>query len=137
MQVIAEKRFYLTEADRRRMYNTDMECQMPEAGDRKERDMSVQGETRERTRIDIREPKQYQVIMHNDDFTPMDFVVELLRDIFHKDEIEAVHLMMMVHEGGRASVGTYPRDIAVTKVQNATARAREKNYPFRMTIEET
>lgn len=99
--------------------------------------MSVQGETRERTRINIREPRHYQVIMHNDDFTPMDFVVELLRDFFHKDEIEAVHLMMMVHESGRASVGTYPRDIAVSKVENATARAREEGYPFRMTIEET
>ncbi|MDE7223585.1 MAG: ATP-dependent Clp protease adaptor ClpS [Acetatifactor sp.] len=99
--------------------------------------MSVQGETRERTRISIKEPKQYQVIMHNDDFTPMDFVVELLQDIFHKDEIEAVHLMMKVHESGKASVGTYPRDIAVTKVQNATARARERDYPFRMTIEES
>ena len=99
--------------------------------------MSVQGETRERTRINIREPRHYQVIMHNDDFTPMDFVVELLRDFFHKDEIEAVHLMMMVHESGRASVGTYPRDIAVSKVENATSRAREEGYPFRMTIEET
>lgn len=98
--------------------------------------MSVQGETRERTRINIREPRHYQVIMHNDDFTPMDFVVELLRDFFHKDEIEAVHLMMMVHESGRASVGTYPRDIAASKVENATARAREEGYPFRMTIEE-
>lgn len=99
--------------------------------------MSVQGETRERTRINIREPRHYQVIMHNDDFTPMDFVVELLQDFFHKDEIEAVHLMMMVHENGRASVGTYPRDIAVSKVENATSRAREEGYPFRMTIEET
>lgn len=99
--------------------------------------MSVQGETRERTRINIREPRHYQVIMHNDDFTPMDFVVELLRDFFHKDQIEAVHLMMKVHESGRASVGTYPRDIAVSKVENATARAREEGHPFRMTIEET
>lgn len=97
--------------------------------------MSVQGETRERTGIDIREPKHYQVIMHNDDFTPMDFVVEILQSIFHKDEIEAVHLMMKVHESGSAAVGSYPRDIAATKVQNATARAREEGYPFRMTIE--
>ena len=97
--------------------------------------MSVQGETRERTGIDIREPKHYQVIMHNDDFTPMDFVVEILQSIFHKDEIEAVHLMMRVHESGSAAVGSYPRDIAATKVQNATARAREEGYPFRMTIE--
>lgn len=97
--------------------------------------MSVQGEIRERTRIDIREPKHYQVIMHNDDFTPMDFVVEILRGIFHKDEIEAVHLMMKVHESGSAAVGAYPRDIAATKVRSATAKAREEGYPFRMTIE--
>ena len=97
--------------------------------------MSVQGEIRERTRIDIREPKHYQVIMHNDDFTPMDFVVEILRGIFHKDEIEAVHLMMKVHESGSAAVGAYPRDIAATKVRSATAKAREEAYPFRMTNE--
>ena len=98
--------------------------------------MAVQGEVQERTGINIREPRHYRVIMHNDDFTPMDFVVELLRSFFHKDEIEAVHLMMKVHETGRASVGTYPRDIASSKVENATARAREEGYPFRMTIEE-
>ena len=46
--------------------------------------MSVQGETREKIRIDIREPRHYKVIMHNDDFTSMDFVVEILMDIFHK-----------------------------------------------------
>lgn len=98
--------------------------------------MPVRGEIKERTGVDVREPRHYRVIMHNDDFTPMDFVVELLRVFFHKDEIEAVHLMMKVHESGRASVGTYPRDIAVSKVEGATARAREKGHPFRMTIEE-
>lgn len=98
--------------------------------------MSVKGQIRERTGINIREPRHYRVIMHNDDFTPMDFVVELLRTYFHKDEVEAVHLMMMVHESGRASVGTYPRDIAASKVENATAKARQEGYPFRMTIEE-
>lgn len=102
-----------------------------------EKEMSVQGETRERTRIDIREPKHYRVIMHNDDFTPMDFVVDILRDIFHKDEIEAVHLMMKVHESGSAAVGAYPRDIAATRIQNATARAREEGFPFRLSMEET
>lgn len=98
--------------------------------------MSVKGQIKERTGINIREPRHYRVIMHNDDFTPMDFVVELLRTYFHKDEVEAVHLMMMVHESGRASVGTYPRDIAASKVENATAKARQEGYPFRMTIEE-
>ena len=98
--------------------------------------MAVQGETREKTRINIKEPKHYRVIMHNDDFTSMDFVVEILVDIFHKEEAEAERLMLMVHESGRAAVGAYPYDIAVTKVQAATARAKEEGYPFRMTIEE-
>lgn len=98
--------------------------------------MSIQGETREKTRIHIREPKHYRVIMHNDDFTSMDFVVEILIDIFHKDETEATRLMLMVHESGRAAVGSYPYDIAVTKVQAAQARAKEVGFPFRMTVEE-
>lgn len=95
--------------------------------------MSIKGETREKTRIDIREPKHYRVIMHNDDFTTMEFVVDILRDIFRKGEVEAIHLMKLVHECGRASVGSYPYDIAVSKVQAATARAKEEGFPFRMT----
>lgn len=98
--------------------------------------MAVQGETREKTRIDIREPKQYRVIMHNDDFTSMEFVVEILIDIFHKEPMEAERLMLTVHESGRAAVGVYPYDIAVTKVQAAAARAKEEGYPFRLTVEE-
>ena len=98
--------------------------------------MSVQGETREKTRINIREPKHYRVIMHNDDFTSMEFVVEILMDIFHKNEAEAERLMLMVHESGRAVIGAYPYDIAVTKVQTALGLAKEQGYPFRMTVEE-
>ena len=98
--------------------------------------MSVQGETREKTRIDVREPRHYKVVMHNDDFTSMEFVVEILIDIFHKDGIEAERLMLMVHESGRASVGTYPYDIAVTKINSALARAKAEGFPFRMTLEE-
>ncbi len=98
--------------------------------------MAVQGETREKTRTDIREPKRYKVIMHNDDFTSMDFVVEILMDIFHKDEVEAERLMLMVHQVGKAAVGSYPYDIAVTKVQMALARAKEEGFPFRLTLEE-
>lgn len=98
--------------------------------------MSVQGETREKTRIDTRMPRHYRVIMHNDDFTSMEFVVEILIDIFHKDEIEAQRLMLTVHESGKAAVGMYPYDIAVTKVQAAAARAKEEGFPFRLTVEE-
>lgn len=98
--------------------------------------MSIKGETREKTRIDIREPKRYRVIMHNDDFTSMEFVVEILMDIFHKNAMEAERLMLMVHESGKAAVGSYSYDIAVTKVQAATARAKEEGFPFRLTVEE-
>lgn len=98
--------------------------------------MSLQGETREKTRINIQEPRHYLVIMHNDDFTSMEFVVEILIDIFHKDEVEAQRLMLMVHESGKAAVGSYPYDIAVTKVQTAETRAKEEGFPFRMTVEE-
>jgi len=97
--------------------------------------MAIQGETRESTRIRIREPKHYKVIMHNDDFTTMDFVVDILRDIFHKDEMEAERLMLLVHETGKAVVGSYPYDIAVSKVQTAAARAKAEGFPFRMTLE--
>ncbi len=99
--------------------------------------MSVQGETREKTRSNIREPKHYRVIMHNDDFTSMEFVVGILVDIFHKDEAEAERLMLMVHRGGSAAIGVYPYDIAVSKVHAASERAKEEGFPFRMTIEET
>lgn len=98
--------------------------------------MSLQGETREKIRSDIREPRHYRVIMHNDDFTSMEFVVEILITIFHKNEVEAEQLMMTVHRSQRAAVGTYPYDIAVTKVQAALKQAREEGFPFRLTVEE-
>ena len=60
--------------------------------------MAIQGETRQNTRIKIREPKQYKVIMHNDDFTTMDFVVDILREFFHKNEMEAERLMLLRSE---------------------------------------
>lgn len=98
--------------------------------------MAVRGETSEKTKSRIREPKRYQVIMHNDDYTPMEFVVEILMDIFHKGQEEATVLMMTVHNGGRAAVGCYSYDIALSKLRAAADRAGEEGYPFRMTLEE-
>ena len=98
--------------------------------------MSVKHKTREKTRLNIQEPKHYQVIMHNDDFTSMEFVVDVLMDIFHKNETEAERLMLTVHESGSAAVGVYPYDIALTKVQAASRRAKEEGFQFRMTVEE-
>ncbi len=92
---------------------------------------------KERTDINVRHPRMYNVIMLNDDFTTMDFVVEVLVEIFHKDPQTAEELMLSVHKKGRAVIGVYPKDIAVTKTQTAMKRAREKGYPFRMLVEES
>ena len=94
--------------------------------------MSVQGETREKTRINIREPRHYRVVMHNDDFTPMDFVVEILVRIFDKEEAAAVALMLDIHKGSHAVAGVYPRDIAQTKAAEAVWLAREAGYPLKV-----
>ena len=74
--------------------------------------------------------------MHNDDFTTMEFVVEILVGIFHKDQVTAEALMLDVHNKGRAVVGRYSYDIAVTRTNKAMERAREEGFPFRMTVEE-
>ena len=89
---------------------------------------------RERSRNDIKEPKKYCVVFHNDDFTPMDFVVMLLMAIFNKTTEEAEHLMMKVHMEGMAVVGTYSYDIAMTKASYATELSRSEGFPLRITV---
>ena len=69
--------------------------------------MATKGEVKERLKIELKEPKQYKVIMWNDDFTSMDFVVDVLVTIFHKDEMTAQTLMLDVHQKGQAVVGKY------------------------------
>ena len=98
--------------------------------------MATQGQTKEKTKNKIKEPRQFNVVMHNDDFTTMDFVVEILIDIFHKDEVTAQAIMLNVHKNGSAVVGKYPYDIAITKVDAAMSRAKSQGFPFRMTVEE-
>ena len=87
------------------------------------------------TRVKVREPQMYNVIMYNDDFTPMDFVVEILMSIFHKKEQDAFRLMYAVHRGSKAVAGTYVFDIAETKKTEAIKRARKEGYPFRLETE--
>lgn len=98
--------------------------------------METKEAVKENTGIDIREPKQYKVIMLNDDFTTMDFVVRILTEIFNKDRLSARALMLMVHKKGSASVGCYPYDIAMSKVDKALSLAKKEGFPFRMRVEE-
>ena len=96
----------------------------------------TQGSIKERTSDKVKEPKLFEVVMHNDDFTTMEFVVEILTGIFHKDQTTAEALMLDVHNKGSAVVGVYTYDIAVTRTQKAMARAKESGFPFRMTVRE-
>lgn len=87
---------------------------------------------RDRTNTSLREPRRYKVIIYNDDFTTMDFVVQVLTTVFFKTESEAEALMLDVHERGSAVVGIYSYDIAKSKVRKATMMAREHNFPLRL-----
>ncbi|MGL4849109.1 MAG: ATP-dependent Clp protease adaptor ClpS [Clostridium sp.] len=87
-------------------------------------------------KIKFKKPKKYNAIMYNDDFTTMEFVVFILRDIFKKNDIEANKIMLDVHNKGRGIAGTYSYDIAMTKVNTALRFAKEYDYPFKMTVEE-
>ena len=84
---------------------------------------------------DVREPEMYRVVLHNDDYTTMDFVVEVLVTVFHKDIISATRIMLDVHRKGRGLVGTYTYDIARTKVDQVHRMAREREFPLKCTME--
>lgn len=86
-------------------------------------------------RVLIEEPRQYKVIFHNDDFTTMEFVTDVLRRVFNKPADEAVTLMMRVHQEGQAVVGIYSYDVAMTKASQATAMARNEGFPLKITCE--
>ena len=94
--------------------------------------MAVKESVKEQTKRRAKLPKQYQVLIYNDDFTPMDFVVEVLMEIFDKEEQAAVALMMSIHRGSSAVAGIYPRDIAQTKAAEAMQWAREEKYPLKV-----
>lgn len=98
--------------------------------------MATKSSIKEKSDVKIKVPKKYVVVMHNDDFTPMDFVVEILMQIFNKEYEEAVSIMMQVHKGNRGIVGTYSYDIARSKAEKAMILAREEGYPFRVSVEE-
>lgn len=81
-------------------------------------------------------PKLYKVILHNDDYTTMDFVVEVLVSVFHKSTAEATKLMLDVHRKGKGLAGIYTYDIAVTKVMQVQNMAKKREFPLRCTYEE-
>ena len=96
--------------------------------------MSV--EIEELVDIDIKEPPQFKVILLNDDYSTMDFVIEILQDIFKKSMKDATTLMLEVHNKGKAICGVYSYEIAVTKVAQVAKIAKENGFPLKAIVEE-
>ena len=98
-------------------------------------DRRTEGELLERTRQETKKPELYKVFLLNDDYTTMDFVVEVLETIFNKQPAEAFRIMMMVHTQGKGLCGVYPHEVAETKVDTVIERARENGFPLRAAME--
>ena len=88
------------------------------------------------TRQQIKTPSMYKVIMLNDDFTHQDFVVQVLTQIFNKTEEEAINLMLTIHETGRATIGLYTKEVALTKVMMVDRAAQTYGHPLTAIAEE-
>jgi ATP-dependent Clp protease adaptor protein ClpS len=83
---------------------------------------------------EVKEPSLYVVLLHNDDYTPMEFVVQVLRSVFRMDANTAEQIMLDVHEKGVGRCGIYPYDVAETKVTHVDKLARDHEYPLRCTM---
>ena len=102
-------------------------------GDRHDAD----GTVKEHVRVEhkTKEPALHSVVLLNDDYTPMDFVVDVLETLFQKSPAEAYRVMMQVHVGGRGVAGIYPWEVAETKVDAVLSRARSAGHPLQAVIE--
>lgn len=88
-----------------------------------------------KTEDKIREPGMFHVIFLNDNYTPMDFVVEVLMKIFGKSENDAITVMMKIHEHGESIVGTYIEDVALTKSEYTRKVAKDNGFPLKTKIQ--
>jgi len=90
---------------------------------------------RTRTQPKTRKPPLFKVVLLNDDYTPMEFVVELLKLVFNKPHAEATRIMLHVHQNGIGVAGVYPYEIAESKVRTVEELARENQYPLKCVME--
>lgn len=85
---------------------------------------------------ELKEPPMYKVLLHNDDYTTMEFVVEVLQKVFHKSPADATRIMLNVHHNGTGVCGVYTAEVAETKVEMVHHLARENGYPLQSSMEE-
>lgn len=96
-----------------------------------EREGGVVADRKQKTK----KPRRYKVLLHNDDYTTTDFVVDVLIHHFHKSPGEATHIMLQVHHNGLGVAGVYPKEVAETKVAEVTDEARARGMPLMLSTE--
>ena len=94
------------------------------------------GAVKERVKVQKKEPTLYKVVLLNDDYTTMEFVVDVLMSVFQKTASEAYQIMMNVHMNGRGIAGVYPWEVAETKAETVISMARESGFPLQAVTEE-
>lgn len=102
---------------------------VPDENERQDGDLDVAQERK------LEKVRRYKVLLHNDDYTTMEFVVDVLMKFFHKSETEAMHIMLSVHHTGHGVAGVYTRDVAETKVAQVMTYAKEQGMPLLVTAE--
>ena len=98
-----------------------------------EEEGGVATETRKKEKL--QKPRMYKVLLHNDNYTTRDFVVAVLREVFHRSETDAVRIMLHVHHNGVGVAGVYTYEVAETKIRLVEQLAREHEFPLRLTME--
>lgn len=91
--------------------------------------------TKTKAQPKVAKPPLYRVLLHNDDYTTREFVVEVLKTVFHRAEPDAVQIMLHVHTRGTGVAGVYTHDVAETKIRQTEHLAREHEFPLRLSME--
>jgi ATP-dependent Clp protease adaptor protein ClpS len=105
-------------------------------GERTSRDDATGVVTQTRTERKLQKPRMYKVLLHNDDYTTMEFVVFVLQSVFHRSETDAVQIMLHVHKTGLGVAGVYTREVAESRIAQVDALARAHEHPLRCSMEE-
>ena len=103
--------------------------------DKNQSDTGTITRTRTKTERKLRKPPRYKVLLHNDDYTTREFVVEVLKGVFHRPEPEAVQIMLHVHQNGVGVAGVYTYEVAEVKVRTVESLARQREFPLMLSIE--
>ena len=98
-------------------------------------ELNKREETGIKEKHEVKPPSLYRVLLLNDDYTTMDFVIEMLEGVFHKSAVEAAQIMLHVHKNGKGLAGVYPREIAETKIHNVHELSRKRDFPLKCIME--